>query len=48
MDVESRLDQALERAGRTVQPDVTGALREVRARERRGRRDVGPGSPRSS
>ena len=35
MDVESRLDQALERGGQTVQPDVSAALREVRARDRR-------------
>ena len=35
MDVESRIDGALERAGKTVQPDLAGALREVHARDRR-------------
>jgi hypothetical protein len=35
MDVESRLDQALERGGQTVQPDVPSALLDVHRRARR-------------
>ena len=35
MDVESRLDQALERGGQTVQPDVPAALLDVRRRAQR-------------
>jgi len=35
MDVESRIDGALGRAGKSLQPDLTSALREVYARDRR-------------
>jgi DNA-binding beta-propeller fold protein YncE len=35
MDVESRLDQALERGGQAVRPDVPAALLDVRRRARR-------------
>jgi sugar lactone lactonase YvrE len=35
MDVDSSLDEALRRAGEAVRPDVSDALQEVRARDRR-------------
>ena len=35
MDVESRLERALERGGRSVRPDVAAALHDVRRRARR-------------